>query len=194
MRVGSKCSGMPPPPVCLSESRNSFRFWLRGLYGVMCGMDTAWFAHCDNQAVMACVHAWWSKYKRLMHLLRNQLFVKASFSFCFHPQYIDTHSNHLADDLSRNHILSFLSKVPPASFYPTLVPTGLVDLLLDSQADWTSALEPVVQHYFNDGLAKSTQRTYNTVMKRFYSFSVKYNVFSLSEHTLTLLLCCLFNR
>ena len=101
-----------------------------------------WHGHCvvclcDNQGVVACSHTRSSKHKGLMHLLRNLLFVEASFGLCFHAQYIDTHSNNLADDLSRNHILSFLSKVPPASSYPTPVPTGLVDLLLNSQADWT---------------------------------------------------------
>ena len=74
---------------------------------------------CDNQAVVACLHSWSSKHKGLMHLLCNLLFVEASFGFFFHPRYIDTHSNYLADDLSRNRTLSFLSKVPLASPYPT---------------------------------------------------------------------------
>ena len=41
-----------------------------------------------------------------------QSFVEAHFHFHFTPRYIDTDANHLADDLSRNHVLSFLSKVP----------------------------------------------------------------------------------
>ena len=73
-----------------------------------------------------------------MHLLCNLLYTEASFWFYIHPQYIDTHSNHLADDLSHNHALSFLSKVPQASRTLTPVAPGLVDLLLDPQADWSS--------------------------------------------------------
>ena len=40
--------------------------------------------------------------------------------------YISTRENHLADDLSRNHAVSFLSKVLQASKTPSQVPPGLV--------------------------------------------------------------------
>lgn len=46
-----------------------------------------------------------------------------------------------------------------------------------------------VQHYFRKGLAQSTQRTYGTAMKRFYTFCVKFNIhmpFPATEH----LMCC----
>ena len=53
--------------------------------------------------------------------------------------YIDTHSNHLADDLSRNNVLSFLTKVPSAdSQPPTPTLPDLLSLLLNPQADWIS--------------------------------------------------------
>ena len=59
---------------------------------------------------------------------------------CTHliPRYINTHTNHLADDLSRNRVLSFLSKVPQVCPYLTLIPQDVISLLLDPQADWTS--------------------------------------------------------
>ena len=93
---------------------------------------------CDNQAVVACLRSRTSRHPQLMHLLRNLVYVEAHFEFHLSPQSIDTHANHLADDLSRNSAFSFLSKVPHASPSPTPVPPGLVDLLLDTQADWTS--------------------------------------------------------
>lgn len=93
---------------------------------------------CDNQAIVACLRSRSSRHSGIMHLLRNLAFVEARGGFVCHAVYINTHDNHLADDLSRNHTLSFLSKVPHASRTPSQVPPGLVSLLLDTRADWTS--------------------------------------------------------
>ena len=88
-------------------------------------------SHCDNQAVVACLWTQTSKHKGIMHLLRDLLFIEAHFRFVITPRYIDTHANHLADDLSRNRVSSFLSKVPHAAQTPVPVPAPLVGLLLD---------------------------------------------------------------
>lgn len=72
------------------------------------------------------------------HLLRNLVFVEAHFRFHMYPLYINTLANHLADDLSRNCISSFLSKVPQAHRSPSPVPAQLLSLLLNPQAEWTS--------------------------------------------------------
>ena len=95
---------------------------------------------CDNQTVVACLRSRTSRDKGLMHLLRNLLFLEARFRFHVVPEYLDTHANHLADDLSRDRASSFLSKVPWAAPTPTPVPLPLVELLLDPLADWTSPL------------------------------------------------------
>ena len=92
---------------------------------------------CDNQVVVACLCSRTSKVKGIMHLLRCLVFIEALYGFHLDPTYIDTHTNHLADDLSRNHLSSFLSKVPDAELNPTPVSPALLDLLLDQQADWT---------------------------------------------------------
>ena len=89
---------------------------------------------CDKQAVIACLKSRTSRHRGLMHLLHNLVYIDTHFSFSLCPQYIDTHANHLADNLSRNHMFSFLSKVPHTSRAPTPVP---LELLLDSWADWT---------------------------------------------------------
>ena len=96
--------------------------------------------HCDNQAVVACFRSRTSRHKGLMHLLRTLVFVEAHFGFQFYPVYVDTHANHLADDLSRNNCSSFLSKVPHARCDPSLVSPPLLHLLLDPRADWVSPL------------------------------------------------------
>ena len=92
--------------------------------------------HCDNQAVVACLLSRTSRHRGLMHLLRNLVFIEAHHSFVLVPRYIDRYSNHLADDLSRDRVSSFLSKVPQASPHPVPVPQDLISLLLDPQADW----------------------------------------------------------
>ena len=78
--------------------------------------------HCDNQAVVACLRSRTSRHKVVMHLLRTLVFVEAHFETQICPQYINTHANHLADDISRNNVFSFLSKVPSAHPYPSIVP------------------------------------------------------------------------
>ena len=63
--------------------------------------------------------------------------------------HIDTKSNHLADDLSRDIVSSFLCKVPNTNPHPTPVSHTLLDLLLDAEADWIfPMLIPVESHKY----------------------------------------------
>ena len=94
--------------------------------------------HCDNQAVLACLHSRTSHDKHIMHMLRTLAFVEAIHSFSLLPVYINTWDNHLADDLSRDKLSSFLSKVPHTAPRATQLPTQLVELLLDPSLDWVS--------------------------------------------------------
>ncbi len=73
-----------------------------------------------------------------MHLLRCLVFVEAQLGCYLQGRYISTEANHLADDLSRNRVLSFLSKVPAADRHATPVPHQLPQLLLNQQVDWVS--------------------------------------------------------
>ena len=93
---------------------------------------------CDNQVVVAGIRSRTSRVKGIMHLLRCLVFIEASYNFHLTAQYIDTHANHLADDLSRNKLSSFLCKVPLADPAPTPVSQQLWELLLNQQEDWTS--------------------------------------------------------
>ena len=94
--------------------------------------------YCDNQVIVACLRSRTSKQQGIMHLLRCLLFIEATRDYHLVPMYISTKANDLADDLSRDHLSMFLSKVPQADPQPTQVPPPLLDLLLDT-ADWTSA-------------------------------------------------------
>ena len=70
-----------------------------------------------------------------MHLLRCVVFVEATLGYIVSSVYIDTKSNHLADDLSRYNVVSFLSKVPSTQVHPTQISLSLLELLLDQEAD-----------------------------------------------------------
>ncbi len=98
---------------------------------------------CDNQVMVAAIG---SRSSRQPHLLRCLAFAEASRLNCsVVAMYISTSMNHLADDLSRNRSISFLSKVPQADPVPTQVPLGLMELLCNPQADWIS---PHWRHQF----------------------------------------------
>ena len=102
---------------------------------------------CDNQVVVACLRSRTSKDKYIMHLLRCLVFVEATHKCFLHPTYINTKANHLADDLSRDNLSSFLSKVPNPDPQPTPISQPLLDLLLEPNADWIS---PHWSHQFSD--------------------------------------------
>ena len=83
----------------------------------------------NNQAVVACLLSRYSREPTPMHLLRNLVYIEAMYGFYLSPENIDMYTNRIADDLSRNHILTFSSKVQTASPYQTSVSPLLVDLL-----------------------------------------------------------------
>ena len=101
--------------------------------------------HCDNKVVVSRLQSRSSHDKGVMHLLRCLVFVEAQSQFYLCPSYVNTHLNHLTNDLSRNRLLSFLSKVPGAVPHPSPMQTHLLDLLLNMEVDWTS---PTWRHLF----------------------------------------------
>ena len=124
---------------------------------------------------MACLRSHLSRSPGLMHLLRCLVFVEAQYNCFLLPTYIETR---VADDLSRDRVFSFLSKVPGADPRPSPVPHRLLDLLLDIQADWIS---PAWRRQFGGtsmqaGLAPTTQKSYQAAMRRFEDFCTHFNV------------------
>ena len=133
--------------------------------------------HCDNQAVVAVLNSRSSKQPQLMHMLRCLFFVEASYGFELSASYIPTKANDQADDLSRNNLSSFLSKVPALKGSQVKIPTQLLETLVDTSGglDVTN-LDTLLQGYFRNGLAPSTHRSYDCALRRFNSFCVQYNV------------------
>lgn len=94
--------------------------------------------HCDNQVAVAALRSRTSKNHHCMHMLRALAFIEARHCFVLRPRYIDTKANHLADDLFRDNLSSFLSKVPGARKEPDHPSSFLLALLLDKEIDWVS--------------------------------------------------------
>ena len=94
--------------------------------------------YCDNQAVVACIKSKTTKNKHCMHMLRTLAFIEAHHHFHLRPLYINTRLNHIADDLSRDNLHSFFTKVPQACREPESFPLPLLRILLDLEADWIS--------------------------------------------------------
>jgi hypothetical protein len=93
---------------------------------------------CDNMAVVRVVTSRYSREHDLMHLLRCLFFFEAHFDFCVIAEHLPGVENGLADDLSHNRLDSFLLQVPGASKSSVPICPTLVELLLDSEAQWTS--------------------------------------------------------
>ena len=89
------------------------------------------------QCLATLLHEWNNRracrHKGMMHLLRYLVFLEAHYQCFLFPTYIDT-----KDNLSRDNVHSFLSKVLLADSHPSPVSNPLLQLLLDPQADWTS--------------------------------------------------------
>lgn len=94
--------------------------------------------YCDNEAVVHMLASRSSKNPELMHLLRGLFFIEAESNFSLSVVHITGVANDLADDLSRDRAMSFLSKVPHARPLPTPLPLPLLELLLDTNGTWTS--------------------------------------------------------
>ena len=94
--------------------------------------------HCDNQAVVAVLAPRSSRLQHLKHLLRCLYFFEAYHGFLLKSIHIAGLKNDIADDLSRNNLSSYFSKVPDANPLPSVFPPALMALLLSPQLDWVS--------------------------------------------------------
>ena len=127
---------------------------------------------CDNQAVVHAVSARSCKDKPLMHLLRCLFFCEAHYHVRLSAAYLPGSLNVLADHLSRNRSVSFLSKVTDADREPSPIPERLPELLL-GVGDWTS---PSWTDVRTNSIAPSTQRSYRAGVNRCMSFCNAFNV------------------
>ena len=94
--------------------------------------------NCDSSAVVAVINTRYSKDKDLMQLLRCLFFVEAYYQFHMIARHLPGTLNDCADDLSRNRLSAFRTRLPNADTHPTPIPSSLLQWLLQPQADWTS--------------------------------------------------------
>ena len=92
---------------------------------------------CDNLAVVEVINRGCSKDEHLAHLLRCIHFTEAKFNFTLVARHVEGVANDKADDLSRNRLSSFLSKVPEADNRPTQIPPWL-EQLGTVTGEWTN--------------------------------------------------------
>ena len=107
--------------------------------------------YSDNQAVVAVLNKRSCRDKFLMHLLRCLFYFEVRYQFVVRAEHIAGSCNDKADDLSRNNLSAFLSKVPDTDSSPSQVPPLLYNLLLSRDLDW---LFPNWASQFNSILSK----------------------------------------
>ena len=124
----------------------------------------------NNQPVVACLLSRYSREPTPMHLLRNLVYIEAMYGFYLSPENIDMYANRIADNLSRNHILTLgpdSVTIPNSSLTTACGPDES-----PSQLDMFS-LAPSVQHILSR--ASSTQRSYQSALRQFHDFCIILN-------------------
>ena len=113
-------------------------------------------AKCDNAAVVAMINKGNCKEQECMHLLRCLSFIGVEFNFNLVATHVEGRENVLADALSRNNISLFCQLYPQAHATPTRIPPELLDLLVLSKPNWTSAAQhqPCVRRTGTVGVPK----------------------------------------
>ena len=89
--------------------------------------------------MVAVINSRYSRDDELMHLLHSLFFFEAIFEFHMQASHIPGVHNRLADALSRDKLSSSLPKAFVMEQSPSSISTTLLELLQDSQTDWTSA-------------------------------------------------------
>ena len=96
--------------------------------GKWSGKTIRW--RCDNQAAVRVILTRLCRDNAMMHLLRCLFFFEAHYQFQVVAVHVPGKENVLADDLSRDHLSSFLSKAPQmaqvASTFPQQLPAVLL--------------------------------------------------------------------
>ena len=103
-------------------------------------------AHCDNSAVVSVLNSRYCQDQMLMQMLRCLFFIEAARQFRIRAVHVAGVQNDLADDLSRNRLSSFLAKKTDADASPIIIPTLVLQWLLNSSQEWTS---PDWMRHFN---------------------------------------------
>ena len=109
-------------------------------------------ARCDNESVVTVLNSRHSKEPHVMSMLRTLFFIEARSQFSISSHHIAGISNNLADYLSRNQLNKFFTNFPSAHRHSSVVPSSLLQWLLDPNMDWTS---PHWREQFNTFVLKA---------------------------------------
>ena len=128
---------------------------------IACGVwGKAWkgrhvLCYCDNVSVL---NSRTSKDQSIMHMLCSLFFFEASLGFILTAKDIPGSQNDIADDLSRNRLSSFFTKVPSCRCSSNGNTPGTT-VSADEPATRLGILEldEFVQYYFRAGLAHHAQ-------------------------------------
>ena len=125
---------------------------------------------CDNTRVVSVVRKGSAREPLAMHLLRTLWFFVAHFDITVKIEHIAGVLNGAADTLSRDNMHQFFLRHPQVQLLPTPVPEELVQAISVAPPDWTSATFNQLFNTIKQGLAVSTQKSYQ---KRYLSFATR---------------------
>ena len=127
---GFNCNGWCPHRTTTLPSRSTLLAWSHVQSGEDTGEVAGWTGG-DNQAAVHAVNRRSCRDKDMMRLIRCLFFLEAWFSSELVATHLPGRNNMLADDLSRDRLSAFLSKVHSPDPQSADVPPGLQELLLD---------------------------------------------------------------
>lgn len=102
---------------------------------------------CDNSAVVSVLATRSSRDRDIMHLLRCLAFFEARWNLQLISSHLAGVRNTLADDLSRNNLVSFLQATDHSMDSQSVIPPPLSAMLVSHRPDWTS---PAWRQMFRD--------------------------------------------
>ena len=133
---------------------------------------------CDNTAVVSSINSRYCKDPLLMQLLRCLFFLEAQYQFKLKAEHITGVHNVLADNLSRDNLVSFRQLKSVANATPSDIPSSVLQWLLHPTS--TGPHQPGWNCYFfcQYRIANSTQKTYKSALRRLANFCEMFNVLS----------------
>ena len=123
---------------------------------------------CDNATAVAILKSGISSHSLIMHLMRCLFFFVAYHQLFLDLVHLPGRLNEAADSLSHVNLPHCLQLVPTAQCLPTSLPDVLMEAL-DTRLG-IRRLDHCAAHYFVQGIASSTLRTYRSGHDRFLKF------------------------
>ena len=121
---------------------------------------------CDSAAVVTIVNRDTSRESEAMHLLRCLTFLSARFQFYLYTSYLSDVANTLADDLSHNKAVHFLSSHIQTNCFSTPIPEELLNILVISSLIGPHNFGPTYGPTFSTRISPNAH-TYTSAKNRY---------------------------